>query len=145
MENIKFYIDFFGGGDAKTAWDTLKLCDAGRERWNKWVRNGNDPFAYVPPDGWWWLKIAAVAHRNATSEMLEKGLGDEDWVVRRAAVLNPNTTEEVLKKGAADKHWEVRRAAVSHPNATAEVLKKGAADEHQIVREAAMCHHNFGK
>ena len=119
MENIKFYIDFFGGGDAAKAWEKAQVCCAGIDRWREWVSAGNDPFAYVPPRGWEWLKKTAVSHPNATAEMLAKGVSDDDW--------------------------EVRFDAVSHPNATAEVLKKGAADEHQIVREAAMCHHNFGK
>jgi len=90
METIKFYIDFFGGGDAEKAWDTLKVCPLGKERWSEWVSNGNDPFAYVPPAGWEWLKKTAVSSPKATAEMLEEGAEDEDWLVRRAAVSHPN-------------------------------------------------------
>ena len=90
METIKFYIEFFGGGDAEKAWQELKVCAAGKDRWGKWVSEGNDPFAYVPPNGWDWLKKAAVSHPSATPEILAKGSQDKDWSVRVAAVRNPN-------------------------------------------------------
>jgi hypothetical protein len=116
MENIKFYIDFFGGGDAEKAWQELKVCNPGKERWGKWVSEGNDPFAFVPPDGWGWLKKAAVSHPNATTEMLLKGVMDEHWEVRYAAVLHLNATKEVLAKVAEDKDEDVREAAARNPN-----------------------------
>jgi hypothetical protein len=142
METIKFYIDFFGGGDAEKAWQELKVCYRGKYRWGIWVSGGNDPFAYVPPHGWDWLKKAAVLHLNATPEMLLKGVMDEYWEVRCAAVEHPNSTPEVLLKGVMDEEWEVRCAAVLHRNATEEVLEKGAEDEHWEVRRAAVLHLN---
>ena len=129
METIKFYIDFFGGGDADKAWQEADVCYRGKYRWGIWVSRGNDPFAYVPPCGWDWLKKAAVSHPNATVEMLLKGVIDEDWEVREASVSHPNATPEVLLKGVIDEHWEVRQAAVLHLNATVEMLLKGVIDE----------------
>jgi hypothetical protein len=145
METIKFYIDFFGGGDAEKAWEEAKVCADGKDRWLKWVSEGNDPFAYVPPCGWGWLKLAAVMHPNATVEMLLKGVMDEDWEVRGAAVLHLNATPEVLLKGVMDEHWMVRKAAVLHLNATPEVLEKVAEDEYEDVRDAAARNPNYGK
>jgi hypothetical protein len=145
METIKFYIDFFGGGDAEKAWQELKVCNLGKSRWGKWVSGGNDPFAYVPPRGWDWLKRAAVLHPSAIPEMLEKCAGEEYWGVRCAAVEHPNATPEVLLKGVMDEYWEVRQAAVLHLNATAEILEKVAEDEDEDVREAAARNPNYGK
>ena len=145
MENIKFYIDFFGGGDAEKAWEEAKVCYRGKDRWLKWISEGNDPFAFVPPHGWGWLKRAAVSHPNATPEMLLKGVMEEYWEIREAAVSHPNATPEMLLKGVMDEHWEVREAAVLHLNATAEILEKVAEDEDWDVRDAAARNPNYGK
>jgi hypothetical protein len=145
MENIKFYIDFFGGGDAEKACLELKVCAAGKKLWLEWVSGGNDPFAFVPPDGWDWLKKAAAEHSNATLEILAKCAGEEYWEVRCAAVEHPNATTEMLLKGVMDEHWVVRKAAVLHLNATAEILEKVAEDEDWVVREAAARNPNYGK
>ena len=143
METIKFYIDFFGGGDAEKAWEKANICPDGKKRWREWVSAGNDPFAFVPPHGWEWLKRAAVSSLNATAEMLEKGLADEFWLVRQAAFMHPNVPAEVLLEWAGDAQWQVRKVAFSHPNATAEMLEKGAKDEHWRVRQAAEAHPNY--
>ena len=81
-------------------------------------------------------KINLLENNNASPEMINELVKDEDWHVRREFVMNPNTPAEVLRKLAEDEDWLVRKEVAEHPSTPIEVLRKLAEDEVENVRYA---------
>ena len=81
-------------------------------------------------------KINLLENKNASPEMINELVKDEDWHVRREFVMNPNTPAEVLRKLAEDEDWLVRKEVAEHPSTPIEVLRKLAEDEVENVRYA---------
>ena len=81
-------------------------------------------------------KINLLENKNASPEMINELVKDEDWRVRKEVAKNPNTPAEVLRKLAEDEDWLVRKEVAEHPSTPIEVLRKLAEDEVENVRYA---------
>ena len=81
-------------------------------------------------------KINLLENNNASPEMINELVKDEDWHVRREFVMNPKTPVEALRKLAEDEDWLVRKEVAEHPSTPIEVLRKLAEDEVENVRYA---------
>ena len=79
-------------------------------------------------------KLNLLENNNASPEMIEELMKDEDVYVRWEVVKNPNTPAEVLRKLADDGDWEMRIAVAKHPNTPADILRKLADDGDWEVR-----------
>ena len=83
-------------------------------------------------------KINLLESDNASPEMINELVKDEDWHVRREFVMNPKAPVEALRKLAEDEDWLVRKEVAEHPSTPIEVLRKlaEAEDEVENVRYA---------
>ena len=79
-------------------------------------------------------KINLAKSKNASPEMIEELVEDEDEDVRYAAAENPNAPAEVLMRLAEDEDRDMRSAVSRNPRIPAEVFKKLAGDEDDGVR-----------
>ena len=82
-------------------------------------------------------KINLAESNNASPEIVDELVGDEDEDVRYEVAKHPNTPADILMKLAEDKDVDVRWEVVHNPNAPVEALRKLAKDEDINVRESA--------
>ena len=87
-------------------------------------------------------KINLLENNNASPEMINELVKDEDWHVRKEVAENPNTPAEILRELADDEDMDVRYEVASNPNTPAEALKKLAEDGNWDVEEAVAKHPN---
>ena len=112
----------------------------------EWWDRDNDSHYYIPEsnavDDIEFLKkygkINLLESDNASPEMINELVKDEDWHVRREFVMNPKAPVEALRKLAEDEDWLVRKEVAEHPSTPIEVLRKlaEAEDEVENVRYA---------
>ena len=80
------------------------------------------------------VRRAVAENPNATADILRKLAEDEDSEVRQEVAKNPKAPVEVLKKLAGDKSWEVKRIVAMNPNTPVDILMKLAEDKDGDVR-----------
>ena len=79
-------------------------------------------------------KFNLAKSKNASPEMIEELVEDEDEDVRYAAAENPNAPTEVLMRLAEDKDRYMRFAVSRNPRTPVDILTKLAGDEDEEVR-----------
>ena len=79
-------------------------------------------------------KINLLENNNASPEIIDELVENEDWQVRKEVVKHPRTPVEVLRKLAEDMDWYVRREVARNPRTPVEALRKLAEDEDEHVR-----------
>ena len=83
-------------------------------------------------------KINLLENNNASPEIIEELMKDEDKGVRWEVVKNPRTPAEVLRKLAKDEDADMRIAVAKHPNTPADIFIKLAGDKDLEVRWAVV-------
>ena len=79
-------------------------------------------------------KINLLGNNNASPEIIEELMKDEDVEVRKAVAKNPSTPVDILKKLTDDKDKDVRKEVAKNPKTPVDILKKLAGDEVVDVR-----------
>ena len=82
-------------------------------------------------------KINLLENNNASPEMIEELIEDEDWTVRYGVAVNSNAPTEVLRKLVEDDELTVRIAVSRNPSTPVDILKKLAEDKDSWVRAVA--------
>ena len=81
-------------------------------------------------------KINLMENNNASPEMIEELIEDEDWNVRYGVAVNSNAPTEVLRKLVEDDELTVRIAVSRNPSTPVDILKKLAENKNRSVRIA---------
>ena len=79
-------------------------------------------------------KINLMENNNASPEMIEELIEDEDWNVRYGVAVNSNAPTEVLRKLAEDDESTVRTAVARNPRTPVDILMTLAGDESGLVK-----------
>ena len=82
-------------------------------------------------------KINLLENNNASPEMIEELIEDEDWTVRYGVAVNSNAPTEVLRKLVEDDELTVRIAVSRNPSTPVDILRKLAEDKDSWVRAVA--------
>ena len=82
-------------------------------------------------------KINLLENNNASPEMIEELIEDEDWTVRYGVAVNSNAPTEVLRKLVEDNELTVRIAVSRNPSTPVDILRKLAEDKDSWVRAVA--------
>ena len=69
-------------------------------------------------------KINLLENNNASPEIIEELVKDEDWRMRTTVAKNPNTPVDILRKLAEDRDWVVRNTVASNPSTPVEILMR---------------------
>ena len=80
-------------------------------------------------------KINLMENNNASPEMIEELVENEDWQVRKEVANNPKAPAEVLRKLVEDEDKEVRYKVINNPSTPVDILKKLADDKDKGVRK----------
>ena len=79
-------------------------------------------------------KLNLLENKNASPEMIEELMKDEDVEVRKAVAKNSSTPVDILMRLADDEDRNVREEVAINPNTPVELLRKLAMDEDEHVR-----------
>ena len=82
-------------------------------------------------------KINLLENNNASPEMIEELIEDEDWTVRYGVAVNSNAPTEVLRKLVEDNELTVRIGGSRNPSTPVDILRKLAEDKDSWVRAVA--------
>ena len=87
-------------------------------------------------------KINLLENNNASPEMIEELVENEDWHVRKEVASNSRTPVEILRKLAEDEDFAVRIAVDMNPRTPADILMTLADDKDSGVKEKVAKHPN---